>query len=185
MVDPRGVRCTSAAGDLAGTLLAQRTQADDGPGAVGPPCLRNIGQGAAGAVPLGDLGVQPAFVVGQRVGGVRAADHDQLGGERAEPLDLLHPLDGLAGVPRTQRRPVQEPIQSRLGDRPQVLTLAARKIQVEPSQGVRRRERAILAMAGDQRSAQPGGLHDAQPLRQHRPRRGLVGRMETARPQPG
>jgi len=31
----------------------------------------------AGAVPLGDLGVQPAFVAGQRVGGVRAADHDR------------------------------------------------------------------------------------------------------------
>jgi hypothetical protein len=40
-------------------------------------------------------------------------------------------------------------------------------------------------VAGDQLSAQPGGLHDAQPLRQDRPRRGLVRRMETARPQAG
>src|SRR2546422_183167 len=76
----------SAAGDLAGALLAQRTQVDGGPGAVGPPRLRDIGEGAAGAVPLGDLGVQSTFVVGQRVGGVRAADHDQLGSERAEPF---------------------------------------------------------------------------------------------------
>jgi hypothetical protein len=39
-------------------------------------------------------------------------------------------------------------------------------------------------MAGDQLRAQPGGLHDAQPLRQHRPRRSLVRGMETARAQP-
>ena len=97
----------SAAGDLADTLLAQRAQADGGPGTVGPPCLRDFAEGAARAIPLGDLGVQPAFVVGQRVRGVRATDHDQLGGERAEPLHLPHPLDGLGGVQRTQRRAVQ------------------------------------------------------------------------------
>jgi hypothetical protein len=72
-------------------------------------------------------------VAGQRVGGVRATDHDQLGSERAEPLDLLHALDGLAGVDRAQRRPVQQPIEGCLGDRPQVLILTARKIQVEPA----------------------------------------------------
>jgi hypothetical protein len=32
---------------------------------------------------------------------------------------------------------------------------------------MRRGERAILAVAGDQLSAQPGGLHDTQPLHQH------------------
>jgi hypothetical protein len=64
----------------------------------------------------------------QRVGGVRAADHDQLGGERAKALDLLHALDGVLGVDRAQRRPVQQPIQGCLGDCPQVLTLTARKI---------------------------------------------------------
>ena len=47
------------------------------------------------------------------------------------------------------------------------------------------RKCAALAIAGDQRRAQPGGLHDAQPLRQHGPRGGLVGGMETAWPQPG
>src|SRR5215470_9992418 len=51
----------SAAGDLAGALLAQRAQVNGGPGAVGPPGLRGFGEGAARAVPLGDLGVQPAF----------------------------------------------------------------------------------------------------------------------------
>jgi hypothetical protein len=69
--------------DLAGALLAQRAQVHGGLGPVGPPRLRDVGQRAAGAVPFGDLGVQPAFVAGQRVGGVRAADHDQLGGERS------------------------------------------------------------------------------------------------------
>ena len=128
----------SAAGDLAGALLAQGTKVNGGPGAVGPPLLRDFGEGVAGTVPLGDLGVQPAFVAGQRVGGVRAADHDQLGSERAEPLDLLHAPDGLAGVDSAQRRPVQQPIESCLGDRSQVLILTARKIQVEPGQGVRR-----------------------------------------------
>ena len=71
------------------------------------------------------------------------------------------------------------------GDRSQVLALTARKIQASPGQGARRRERAALAIAGDQPGAQPSGLHDAQPLRQHGPRRGLVGGMETAWPQPG
>ena len=47
------------------------------------------------------------------------------------------------------------------------------------------RERAILAVAGNQLSAQTGGLHDAQPLRQYRPRRSLIWGMEAARPQPG
>jgi len=62
----------SAAGDLAGALLAQRTQVNDGPSAVGPPPLRDFGEGAVGAVPLGNLGVQPAFVAGQGIRGVRA-----------------------------------------------------------------------------------------------------------------
>src|SRR6516165_8035823 len=122
-------RAGLAAGDLTGALLTQRTQVHGSPGAVGPPRLRDFGEGAAGPVPFGDLGVQPSFVAGQRVGGVRAADHDQFGGERPEALDLLHTLDGLAGVNSTQRRPVQQPIESRLGDRSQIRTLAARKIQ--------------------------------------------------------
>jgi hypothetical protein len=83
-----------------------------GPGAVGPPRLRDFGQGAAGVVALGALGVPPAFVAGQRVGGVRAADHDQFGGEPAEPLDLLHAPDGLAGVHGTRRRTVQQPMRA-------------------------------------------------------------------------
>jgi len=118
----------SAAGELAGPLFAQHTQVDGGPGAVGPPRLRDFGEGAAGAVPLGDLGVEPAFVVRQRVGGVRAADDDQLGSEWAKPFDLLHALDSLIGVECAQRRTVQQPVERCLGDRPQVLTLTARKI---------------------------------------------------------
>src|SRR6185312_1394978 len=55
----------SAASDLAGALLAQRAQENGGPGAVGPPRLRDFGEGVARAVPLGDLGVEPAFVAGQ------------------------------------------------------------------------------------------------------------------------
>jgi hypothetical protein len=86
----------------------------------------------------------------QRVGGVRAADHDQLGSERAKPLNLLHALDSLIGVDSASRRPVQQPVLSCLGYRPQVLTLTARKIQAGPDQGMRRRERAVLAVADDQ-----------------------------------
>jgi hypothetical protein len=100
-------------------------------------------------------------------------DHDQLSSERAEPLDLLHARDGLAGVESAQCRPVQQPMESCLGDVSQVLALTSREIQVEPGQGLRRGVRARLAVAGDQLSAQPGGLHDAQPQRQHRPRRSL------------
>ena len=55
--------------------------------------------------------------------GVRAVDHDQFGSERAEPLDLLHVLDGVIGAESAQRRPLQQPIGSCLGDRSQVLTL--------------------------------------------------------------
>ena len=171
--------------DLPGALLAQRTEVDGGPGAVGPPSFGEFGEAAAGAILLVDLGVQPAFVMGQRVGGVRAAEHDQFGSERAESLDLLHALDGMAGVHCAQRRPVQHAFERGLGDCAQILTFTARKVQVEPGQGMRRREGAILAVAGGELSAQPGGLHDVQPLRQYRPRRGLIGGMEAARPQSG
>src|SRR5215469_12320176 len=51
--DPGGL----AADDLAGALLAERTQVDGGPGTVGPPRLRDFGEGTAWAVPLGDLGI--------------------------------------------------------------------------------------------------------------------------------
>jgi hypothetical protein len=141
----RAYGCDLVAGDLASALLAQRTEVDGGPGAIGPPRLREFGEAAAGAVLLGDLGVQPAFVMRQRVGGVRAAEHDQFGSERAKSLDLLHALDGLAGVQSTQRRPVQNAVERCLGDRSQVLTFTARKIQVEPGQGARRLDEARLA----------------------------------------
>jgi hypothetical protein len=51
----------------------------------------------------------------------------------------------LRRVDRAQRRPVQQPIQGCLGDCLQVLTLTARKIQVEPGQGARRLDEARLA----------------------------------------
>ena len=63
-----------------------------------------LGQGAVRTVPLGDLGAQPAFVAGRRVGSA-------------------------------QCRPVQQPIESCLGDVSQVLALTSREIQVEPGQG--------------------------------------------------
>jgi hypothetical protein len=95
--------------EISPVRCSRSAQVHGGPGTVGPPRLRDVGQGAAGAVPFGDLGVQPSFVMGQRVGGVRAADHDQLGGERAEALDLLHALDGVLGVDRAQRAPSSSP----------------------------------------------------------------------------
>ena len=77
-------------------------------------------------------------MAGQRAWDVRAADHDQPGSERAKAsfLDLLHTPDGLTGVQSTHRRPIQQAIESCLGGRPQVLTLAARKIQAGQSQAV-------------------------------------------------
>jgi hypothetical protein len=57
------------------------------------------------------------------------------------------------GVHSTQRCPVQQPIGSCLGYRPQIVTFTAWQIQVEPGQGARPRERAILAVAGNQLSA--------------------------------
>jgi hypothetical protein len=81
------------------------------------------------------------FVAGQRVGSVRSADHDQLSGERAEPFDLLYALDGLAGVEGSQRRAVQQLVKRGLGDRPQVLTLTAREIQIQLAVHLRRAAR--------------------------------------------
>jgi hypothetical protein len=148
--------------EISPVRCSRSAQVHGGPGTVGPPRLRDVGQGAAGAVPLGDLGVQPAFVMGQRVGGVRAADHDQLGGERAEALDLLHALDSVLGVDRAQRRPGQQPIQGCLGDCLQVLTLTARKIPVEPGQGARRLDGARLAFEKMLTYASHVGLYAGQ-----------------------
>ncbi|MGO8958739.1 MAG: hypothetical protein ACLQFR_15420 [Streptosporangiaceae bacterium] len=44
---------------------------------------------------------------------------------------------GLARVEDAQRRAVQQPVERGPDDRPQILTLAAWKIQVEPAHGVR------------------------------------------------
>jgi hypothetical protein len=81
------------------------------------------------------------------------------------PLDLLHALDGVTGAERAQRHPVQQHLQGCPGDRSQAPTPTARKIQAGPcetGQGVWRGERAILAVAGDQLSAQPGRRHDGR-----------------------
>lgn len=50
-----------------GALFAEGAQVDAGPGAEGSPELRDGAEGVAGPVPLGDLGVEPAFVAGQHV----------------------------------------------------------------------------------------------------------------------
>ena len=148
-----------AASDLAGALLAQRTQLDGGPDAAGPPRVRDVGGSTAGAVPLGDLGVQPAFVAGQHVGGVRATDHDQLGSGWAKPFDLLHTLHGVIGAERAQRLPSSSPSRA--------VSATARRYSFlrsgrsRPGAGCAAGERAVFAIAGDQLGAQPGGLHDA------------------------
>ena len=69
-----------------------------GPGAVGRHASETSARVPHGAYPSAICGVPPASVVGQRVGGVtRHEVGDQFGSERAEPLDLLHALDGVAG----------------------------------------------------------------------------------------
>lgn len=65
---------------------------DDGPAAEGSPGLGEFGQGAVGAVAFDDLRTEPAFVAGQGIGGVGAAEDDQFGGERAQPENLLTAL---------------------------------------------------------------------------------------------
>ena len=56
---------------------------------------RDLGQGPAGAVAFGDLAVEAAFVPGQGVGSIGAAEDDELGCERSEAFDLLHRFHGL------------------------------------------------------------------------------------------
>jgi hypothetical protein len=40
-------------------------------------------------------------------------------------------LNGLIGVERAQRRAVEQPVKRGFGDRPQVLTLTARGVQIQ------------------------------------------------------
>jgi hypothetical protein len=105
-----------------------------GPGAVGPPGLGDLGEGVAGPVLSGDLGVQPGFVPGQAIRCLCATQHNQPGGERPQSLNLLHAPDGLAGTERPQRRAIQQPVQGSPGDRPEILALAAGR----PTPGPRR-----------------------------------------------
>jgi hypothetical protein len=103
-----------------------------GPGAVGPPGLGDVGECVAGPVLFADFGVQPGFVPGQAIRCICAAQHNQLGGERPQSLNLLYALDGLIGAERPQRRAIQQPVQGSLGDRLEIFALAPGKTQVEP-----------------------------------------------------
>jgi hypothetical protein len=59
-----------------GALFAQCAQVNRGPGAEGPPHLRQDGETVVGAVPDGELVLEPAVVQGDDVQRVGAADND-------------------------------------------------------------------------------------------------------------
>src|SRR5690348_7146825 len=73
----RGRAGAGSTAHLVQSLLTQRTQVDRGPCAEGPPSRRDVRERAA--VALRDLGVEPALMGREGVGGVRTADDDQVG----------------------------------------------------------------------------------------------------------
>ncbi len=79
-----------------------------------------------------DPAAAPPRTLVQIIEDARRADYDQLGSERAEPLDLLHALDGLAGPIARSAAPSSSPSRAASATAPQVLTLTARKIQAGP-----------------------------------------------------
>lgn len=83
------------------------------------------------------------------VGGVGTAENDELGCERSETLDLLDRPNSLVRVDRSERVGVEDPVESGLSYGMQVLGLAARQVQVERPQRLGGRERAEVAVAGD------------------------------------
>ena len=88
----------AAAADPVGPFLSESSQEDGSPGAEGAPRFRDLPDGWIRAVPLGDLARQLPLVVGHGVGGVGPAEDDEFGGERPEPLHLLHGSNRLIGL---------------------------------------------------------------------------------------
>jgi hypothetical protein len=166
-------------------LLAQNAKVHRGPAAKRSPRLRSLLSGAPRPVPVRDLVVEAAFVARQGVRSVGAADDDELGGEGPQPADAPDRGDRLVGVENAQRGTVELPVQRGLGDGAEVLGLPSGQVEVEGTQLLRGRERALIAVPGDEVVPQAGGLGDAHTLGQHRPGSGLVGRVEPARAQPG
>lgn len=122
-------------------------------------------------------------MIRQRIRGVRAADHDEFGGERPQSLDLLDAGDSIIGIHRPQGGAVENPIQGSVGDGMQVFGLASGKVEVQRAQLLWRRERTILAVLRDDPVAHLGRLHDSDPLRNNRPGCCLVRRVKPTRPQ--
>jgi len=142
--------------DLVGALLAQCAQVDCRPRAVGTPGLGNLGQRPVRAVTLDDLSVQAPLVAGQDVGSVGAPQHHQLGREQPQPLDLLDRSDGVVGVDGPQCGAVEAPLERGVGDRVQVLGLAAGQIKIQGAQNSWGREGAIIAVAVDEVTPESG-----------------------------
>jgi len=147
---------------------------DSCPGAVRTPRRRDLDEGGGGPVPLDDLGVQPGLVVREGIGVVGAADDHEFGGERPEALDLLHLRDGGLGVEVAQTAAVEEPVESGIGDRVQVLDFAAGQVEFERAQPVGSGESSVVAVSANEVVAQASGLRDADALGQDGPGGGLV-----------
>lgn len=110
-----------------GALLAKCAQMNGRPGTERPPGRGDFGKRSAVAV--FDLGVEAPFTMCKHIRGIGAADHDEFGGERPQPLDVLDATDGGLGIHCAQCGSVENPLQCGLGDGVEVLGLAARKVR--------------------------------------------------------
>jgi hypothetical protein len=181
---PHGAANALGSLDPAGALVAQRTQVDGCPGAVGPPRLRDFGESAAGAVPLGDFGVQPAFVAVQGVGAFAPRATTSSAANGPSPLTCCTRWTAWPGSIARSAAPSSSPSRA-------ASATARRYSLLRP--GRSRWSRARVCGGGTRRPGRSGRSAQraaGRPARcaaaapaptMPRPRRG----METARPQPG
>jgi hypothetical protein len=115
------------------TFLPQNAQVHSRPRTERSPVVGYLVERGRRAVALGHFGVESALAAWQCIGRIGSSDHDELGGEGTEPLDLTDGFDSVVGIGSAQRCPVENAVERSIGDRVQVLALAAGQIEVELS----------------------------------------------------